>query len=96
MTANEVLERVHADFERFSRFKVFTLDRLLLPMLQHIQIASDQFEFVTDFFKFNGCIEILLINCLLLLPKQDLEFFAQFWIKLTLIYALNAQISRFE
>ena len=92
----QIFERMHANLQRFGSFKVFALNRLLLPLFKHIQIAADQLELVTDLFEFDGGVEIFRLNCLLFLAKQNLQFLAQLGVELALIYALNAQVSRLQ
>ena len=92
----QIFERMHANLQRFGSFKVFALNRLLLPLFKHIQIAADQLELVTDLFEFDGGVEIFRLNRLLFLAKQNLQFLAQLGVELALIYALNAQVSRLQ
>lgn len=39
---NQLLQLPHTNLKSLGSFKVFTLYRLLLPLFEHIQIATDQ------------------------------------------------------
>ena len=93
---HKLLEILHLELERLGSFEVLSLNRFFLALLEHVEVAANEFQLVSHVLQFDSRVKILLLYGHLLFALKNGQLLAQFRVQLLFIHTLNAQVTRLE